>query len=171
MELIPIILKVLAVVAGLTVLTLIISYISFRTKQSRPIPENKKGNIPVSNSRIRNNTNLPDKLMDDKRKAAPIQSNTNRNTGKEHRSRNDYNKTHKKENPSEPKVRLEVLKQLSPEHSKTEEIIKKEEHKGHTNENLKSLNDNIFEKYADNDQNEMYTLHVKEKKDKPKEKK
>jgi len=170
MESIPIILKVLVVVAGLTILTLIISYISFKTKKNEPIPENKKSDFPASNSRIRNNANLPKKLMDDKRKAAPLQSNTNRNPGKEHRNKNEHFKAKKEDNISGPKVRLEVLKQLTPEHSKTEEIIK-EEHKGHTNENLKSLNDNVFEKYADNDQNEMFTLQAKEKKDKPKEKK
>ena len=63
-----------------------------------------------------------------------------------------------------------MLKQLSLDPAKIDGI-NKEEPKNSTNENLQSLDDNVFDKYSDSNQHEMFPLHVKDNKDKSKEKK
>jgi len=169
MELVPIILNILEVVAGLTILTLIISYISFKSKEKNSLPNKERSNKSNLNSNIRNNAKLQNKLNDDNRKAIISQSANHIKDEKSYSSKNVQSTPHKKVNTPDPKVRLEVLNQLSTDPAK-KEGINKEESKNRTDENLKSLNDDVFDKYSDNSKQEMFTLHVKDKKDKSKEK-
>jgi hypothetical protein len=170
MELIPIILSVLEIVAGLTILTLIISYISFKIKQKNPQPGNEKDKIPDLGSNININSRPMSKINDAGKNIALSQKNHPGDNEKDYQRRNAPEKLHEKDKFAKPKARLEVLKQLSPDPDRGD-AVNKEESKKHSSENLQSLNDDVFEKYSDNDRHEMFTLHVKENKDKPKEKK
>jgi hypothetical protein len=170
MELIPIILTVLEIVAGLTILTLIISYISLKIKQKNTLPVNEKENISNLNSSIGSKVEPTHRSKNVEEKAALSYKSPHRKDEKENRSRTNPVKPHKKEKAIEPKARLKVLKQLSRDPAKIDGI-NKEEPKNRTNENLQSLDDNVFDKYSDSDQHEMFPLHVKENKDKSKEKK
>ena len=170
MELIPIILSVLEIVAGLTILTLIISYISFKIKQKNPQTENEKDKIPDMGSNIKINSRQNSKLYDAGKNPVLSQKNHYGNNEKDYQRRNASEKLHEKDKSAKPKARLEVLKQLSPDPDRGDDVNKKESKK-HTSDNLQSLNDDVYEKYTDNDRHEMFTLKVKENKDKPKENK
>ena len=170
MELVPIIFSVLEIVAGFAILTLIISFISFKIKQKNPLPEKEKDKIPDLGSNIKISSKPNHKLNDAGKNLALSQKNHNGKNEKDYKSINAHVKAHKKEKIAKPKARLEVLNKLSPDPVKLDEV-NKEESKNHINENLQSLKDDVFEKYSDNNQHEMFTLHVKENKDKSKEKK
>jgi len=164
MEMIPIILIVLEVVAALTILTLIISYISFKIKQKNVLPGNEKANISNLNPNIRKSAKLHNKLKDNERNAAHLQSTNHRKDEKKYSSRNATVKPHKKDKPANPKTRLEVIKQLSANQTNLNGK-NREEPKNRTNDNLQSLNDDVIKKYSDSDQHKMFTLHVKDNKD------
>jgi len=170
MELIPIIFSILEIVAGLTILTLIISYISFKTKQKNPLPGNEKEKITDLGSNIKISSKSNYKLNDAGKNPALSQKNHHGNNEKDYQRRNTPVKPQEKEKIAKPKARLEVLKQLSPDPIKAD-TANEDESKKHISENLQSLNDDVFKKYSDNDQHEMFTLHVKENKDKSKDKK
>ena len=168
MELIPIILIVLEVVAGLTILTLIISYFSFKIKQKNALLNKKEEStkfVPDINRKPLQNKEIKETV----RNPVPLQNTHPGKNEKDYKSRNVQSKPYRKEKTVEPKSRIEVLKQLSQDPTNFEGI-NKEEKKISTSENLKSLNDDVFEKYSDNDQHKMYTLHVKNNKDNSKEK-
>ena len=170
MELIPIIFSILEIVAGFTILTLIISYISFKIKQKNPLPGNEKEKISDLGSNIKISSKPNYKLNDAGKNPALSQKNHHGNNEKDYQRKNAPVKPNEKEKITKPKARLEVLKQLSPDPVKAD-AVDKEESKKHISENLHALNDDVFKKYSDNDQHKMFTLHVKENKDKSKEKK
>jgi len=170
MELIPIIFFALEIVAGFTILALIISFISFKIKQKNPLPGNEKDKIPDLGSNIKIYSRPNYKLNDAGKNPALAQKNHHGNNEKDYQRRNAPVKPHEKEKITKPKARLEVLKQLSHDPDKAD-TVNEEESKKLISENLQSLNDDVFKKYSDNDQHQMFTLHVKENKDKSKEKK
>jgi hypothetical protein len=134
------------------------------------VPENEQEKIPDLGSNIKINYTPSHKLNDADKNPALSQNSHHRNNEKDYQRRNAQVKPNEKEKITKPKPRLEVLKQLSPGPVKADAADKKESKKQES-ENLQSLNDDVFKKYSDNDQHEMFTLHVKENKDKSKEKK
>jgi hypothetical protein len=170
MELIPIIYTVLEIVAGLAVITLVISYIAFKAKQknqtniSTSIVKPHKLNIEPKHVQIQHN-NFEKKII---KKEKPAQTDNKireekKSTGKEsHGSRIKHNE----QKPEFRNDRISVLENLeSPKPAAIPESSGKKNKA--VNTTGQSLGDNILDKYVEENGKDMFTLSVKEKKEKP----
>ena len=170
MEIIPIIYTALIIVVVLTIFTLSFSYFSLRKKQKRvddfPLlnsiqPKNKSFPDPKEN--LPPPSILPSRKPIDIKKEKKIEPINKIETDVKKIKIDKINKDNKKKLIRNS--RLEVLKSLSGNNddSNIKSGISKDE-----NLNLKSLGGNILDSYSDEEKNDMFTLKVKDQKDKPK---
>ncbi|MFA7229280.1 MAG: hypothetical protein WC061_09615 [Melioribacteraceae bacterium] len=168
MELIPIIYTVLVIVVVLTVITLTFSYISFRVKQKKHDSERIAKTESVKFEPVQ------------KIRPVPVHSPHKQTSGKESHTPAKKVKVHEKpsrktsskeKSSSKSKGhvtrsdRISVMKNLSTSATK-EEPVKKPYAKPDKN-NSKSLGDDILDKYVEEEDKNLFTLKVKDKKKKP----
>lgn len=168
MDLIPTIIDILKVVAGLAVVTLLISYIVNKLKHTRV-----EENLPnASNNAARDSIDNSPKNLHLDQSANTVKQNsykikdasktpriTDHNKSKHKRS-SDRNIDAQKGNLRSQ--RIEVIKNLTPP-TTTETPPKQPKEKVFTDtpkENLQYLNDKVLEKYAEEEKDKMYTLKV-----------
>ncbi len=169
MEIIPIIYTVLIIVFVITIFTIIFSSYSSRKKQKNIIE------IPTSNSVQQKNYPIPNvqknlKPISFQKPQRPVLSKKEKNIEPTNKIETDIKKikNDKLNKDNKKKLirnsRIEVLNTL--ESKKTTST--KREQQIEQNLNLKSLGGNIIENYTDEEKNDMFTLKVKNQKDKPK---
>jgi hypothetical protein len=168
MELIPIIYTVLIIVIVLTVATLTISYISFKVKTrkngtlngekaeiKRSVPVHKI--IPVPAAPVKNQSVKPHHASHAKK---------TRDGEKPSRKTSAKEKTKSRgKSQSDRNERLSVMKNLSDPASKNTKT--KETPTNTVKHHVKSLGDDILDKYVEENDKDLFTLNVKEKKKKP----
>lgn len=169
MEIIPIIYTVLIIVFVITIFTIIFSSYSSRKKQKNIIEIPTLNSVQLKNYPINNvQKNLkPISIQKPQKSVLSIKEKNIEPTKKIEidikKIKNDkFNKDNKKKLIRNS--RIEVLNTL--ESKKTTST--KREQQIEQNPNLKSLGGNILENYTDEEKNDMFTLKVKNQKDKPK---
>lgn len=181
MEIIPIIYTVLILAVALTIFTLTFSFYSERKKQRRA-DENPKS-VPVkeifppkfipkqNNSFLNKRENLKPISILSSRKTIHVKGE--KKIKPSDKIGNELKKTkndkHHRDNKKKliRNSRLEVLNSLQ---SKDDNHKIKSEMSNEQNSNLKSLGSNILDNYSDEEKNDMFTLKVKDQKDKSKNK-
>jgi len=165
MEIVPIIYTVLIIVIVLTIFTLIFSFYSLRKKQGgvdeilpkKPMTSlnnsylNKSENLkPVSILSPKNTTQIKEerKIKSISKKEPEIKQTKNDKIRKDNKKRLIRNS------------RIEVLNAIQNKKTTNDKI--------ELNQKLKSLGSNLLENYSDEEKNDMFTLKVKNQKDKPK---
>ena len=173
MEIIPIIYTVLVIVLVLTIFTLLLSYYSSRKEQKKVVKISPPKPVPLQNNSFLNKReNLRPISIIASKKTVQV------NAGKKVKSSNKIEPELKKirgdkilkENKKKlnNNSRLEVLNstQRNDENNNISPEISNKD-----NSNLKSLGgNNILNNYSDEEKNDMFTLKVKDQKDKPKNK-
>jgi len=181
MDIIPIIYTVLIIVVVLTIFTLTFSFYSERKKQ-RGVDENPKS-VPVNeitppksipkqnNSFLNKSENLKPISILSPQKTINVKGEKKIKSSSEIEPELKKTKTDKILKDNKKKLirnsRLEVLNSIQ---SKDENKNTKSEMSGEQNSNLKSLGNNILNNYSDEEKNDMFTLKVKDQKDKSKNK-
>ncbi|TSA27653.1 MAG: hypothetical protein D4R68_05205 [Ignavibacteriales bacterium] len=181
MDIIPIIYTVLIIVVVLTIFTLTFSFYSERKKQ-RGADENPKS-VPVheipppksvlerNNSFLNKSENLQPISILSPQKTIQVKGGKKVNPSDKIGLELKKTKNDKILKDNKKKLirngRLEVLNSIS-----GNDVNKnvKSEMSGEQNPNLKSLGSNILDNYSDEEKNDMFTLKVKDQKDKPKNK-
>lgn len=169
MEIIPIIYTVLIIVFVITIFTIIFSSYSSRKKQKNIIE------IPTSNSVQQKNYPIPNvhknlKPISIQKPQKPVLSKKEKNIESTNKIETDIKKikNDKLNKDNKKKLirnsRIEVLNTLQSKNSTNN----KKEQQIEQGLNLKSLGGNIIENYTDEEKNDMFTLKVKNQKDKPK---
>jgi hypothetical protein len=171
MELIPIIYTTLLIFAVLAIVVILYSYIAFKIKEKNGLTETPTTEIPQQDIRLENSIKRSVKRVTsylvhpeypEPKKVSPpveqvhIQSKLEAPQKKEQRGRSH------KEKPSISKNRIEVVNTNMPpqrevEFKKPQTITSSKK----TDSNLNTLGDNIIDKYADDQDDAIYTLNVK----------
>jgi len=170
MEIIPIIYTALIIVVVLTIFTLSFSYFSSRKKQKRFDEVSQLNSVQAKNNSFPyRKENLPPLSILPPQK--PIHIKKEKKIDPANRIESDVKKVKidkiNKDNKKKliRNSRLEVLNSLSGNND--DDNIKSGISKDETS-NLKSLGGNILENYSDEEKNDMFTLKVKDQKNKPK---
>lgn len=169
MEIIPIIYTVLIIFFVITIITIIFSSYSSKKKQKRIVEVPISDSIqPKSYSIHHVQKNLePISIIEPQKSVLSKKEKriepTNKIETDIKKIKNDkFSKDNKKKLIRNSRIEvLNTLQSKKPTNDETE--IQNE-----LNQNLKSLGGNILENYSDEEKNDMYTLKVKNQKDKPK---
>lgn len=173
MELIPLIYTVLKIVAVLVVVTLIVSYVSFRNKlksgtldappEVKQIKKEAEPIVPQVNQ-IQNKKELLSQPLI--RKVAVKEKSKSKSPTRHEPSKGKPGQRKTKSGKNDPSKRLQIIKELQPSKSKKEELKKTLRDIPKTKESLNSLDEDIISKYGENDENGFHVLNVKDRKDK-----
>lgn len=167
MEIIPIIYTVLIIVFVITIFTIIFSSYSSRKKQKNIIEIPTPNSVQPKNDSISNIQYNP-KPISNLKPQKPVPSKKEKSIEPSDKidikkiQNDNLSKNNKKKLIRNS--RIEVLNTL--ENKKTTST--KMEQQIEQGPNLKSLGGNILENYTDEEKNDMFTLKVKNQKDKPK---
>lgn len=174
MELVPLIYTVLEVVAILAIVTLILSYVSFRKKLkvgsteltnqvTTPQVEPQQGSAGQQ-QQIQTKDELLSKTL--VRKIEAKQNFKKKESTKEKSARVKAESQKAKLKKTAHSKRIQIIKDLKPLNN--EKQIQKDETRftTKTNESLKSLDEDIISKYDEQDENGFHVLSVKDRKDK-----
>lgn len=178
MELIPIIYTVLEIVVVLTILTLSISSISYRMKQRRSekvINNNDNSNLLEPSLKVEPPLKLVKKTIEVRSVQKPMEAIKEKSVREkksyEHREsplQKSSSKHKTDSNDEKPRIqngRISVLKNLSS--SPAQDKIPNES-KGKTDrDQIRTLGEDILDKYAEENDNEMFTLKVQKQKANP----
>lgn len=179
MELLPIIYNSLLIAAGLFVVTVVISFISYKVKKSKGLLDNSDEREPFKTV-FRNKNKVEEELKPHYRTTNP-KSRTNPRVEekkivkkevhqpkveKEVRKEHPANKAQKPEPPIEKNKRLERVTELVPSSKpssdrrepKPVEQRKSKTEEQKTKKNLKSINDDPLKKYTDSAEDDLHPL-------------
>ena len=169
MEIVPIITNALVIVLVLTLLTLAISYLYNKVKKEetdKPIKNNHK---PLEQEeKIEDHLKPIPRPFADKKVISPGEKKKEEDQRKP-AARNSSKQISGKNTgkPQNQNKRLTILKNLANE--RKQKTITQDSKKKIDNEHSNSLGGEILDKYLEEDDKSMYTLNVKERKEKPKE--
>ncbi len=165
MEIVPIIYTVLIVVVVLTILTLIFSFYSLRKKQGRVDEILPKKSVPSqNNSYLNKNESLKPISILSTKMAIQIKERKKIKSSSKIESEIKKTKNDKLSKDNKKKLihnsRIEVLNTIQNKKTTNDKTEQRQ--------NLTSLGSNLLENYSDEEKNDMFTLKVKNQKDKPK---
>ncbi len=168
MELVPIIYTVLLIVAVIAVIAIAVSYISFKIKDKNGLVDNSarkhvsaakefEQHVVKTVQRITKPLFNPEIKIDQNKQ---IKENITHN-----KKRNEQEKPHVSTNEKSSN-RIEVIKSIGNNPLKPREDKKQpQQPELKKNPNEKTLEDNILDKYADEHQDNMFTLRISKKDD------
>ena len=174
MELVPIIYTTLFIVAVLAIIVISYSYIAFKVKEKNGLTETPTTEIPQQNIKPENSIKRSVKRVtsylvhpeypEPKKFSNPIEQVHIPSKQDAPRKKEQKSRSHK-EKPVVSKSRIEVVNSNMPpqkevEFKKPQTITSSKK----TDANLNTLGDNIIDKYADDQDDAVYTLNVKKDK-------
>ncbi len=168
MELIPIIYTVLEIVVAITAVTLIVSYLGYKFKQKERAaitPEKQASEIKLPAPKaVAKPQSIPQKPQIKKKAPQPASRLTKEQRKTKSKSSTKEQPKHKgKEIPGHNK-RIEIMKNLRNTKTKDNQFKSDAEQKPKTR--ISSLGEDILGKYAGEDDKNLYTLNVPDKKKK-----
>ncbi len=167
MELVPIIYTVLIIVAVIAVIAITVSYISFKIKDKNGLVDNSarkhvsaakefEQHVVKTVQRITKPLFYPEMKTD---QGKQLKENIT------HKKRNEQDKPFVSQNEKSSN-RIEVIKSIGNNPNKPREDKKQpQQSELKKNPNEKTLEDNILDKYADEHQDNMFTLRISKKDD------
>jgi hypothetical protein len=170
MELVPVIYIVLIIVAVLAVIAISVSYISFKMKKKEELIEEPASKFVKPEIKIKNR--IEKSVIEITRPLHAERSEKNNN--KPHKenipykpkqqSSSELQQPHQNEKANKQSNRIEVVKKIKND-KRDVEIDKPVTHPTYKKNdvNFKTLDDNVIDKYADDTNNEMFTLDIKKK--------
>ena len=183
MELLPIIYNSLLIAAGLFVVTVVISFISYKVKRNKGIIDDSDNNEPFQTV-FRNKNKVEEELKPHYRAIHPKPKSTPREeekkivkeeahqpkVKKEVRKEHSAAKEQKSEPPLEKNKRLERVTELVPStkpstdkrEPKLVEQRKSKTEEQKSKKNLKSINDDPLKKYTDSAEDDLHPLKTDE---------
>lgn len=165
MELIPIIYTVLEVAAVLTIITTVISLIVNKSKNKSPANEQ---NNSEKERHVYNNHAPDNKVISSPKEKVFYSNNNSPLQNKKMQKQNDFNKPKRNDKIIKNK-RIEIINNISSNKNELGNTIKPKpvNNMKLTNEEskLKTLGDDILDKYSDNNEKNMYSLNVKKNKE------
>lgn len=174
MELVPIIYTTLFIVAVLAIIVISYSYIAFKVKEKNGLTETpttgiQQPNISSENTikrtvkRVTSHLAHPE-FSEPKKNSNPV-NQSSINSKKEIAQKKEHKSRTHKEKPSVSKNRIEVVNETMPPQREIERNIPHQTTSSQkTDANLKTLGDDIIDKYADEQDDAIYTLNVKNSK-------
>lgn len=183
MELLPIIYNSLLIAAGLFVVTVVISFISYKVKRNKGIIDDSDNHEPFQTV-FRNKNKVEEELKPHYRATHPKPKSTPRveekkivkeevhqpKVKKEVRKEHSAEKEQKSEPPIEKNKRLERVTELVPStkpstdkrEPKPVEQRKSKTEEQKSKKNLKSINDDPLKKYTDSAEDDLHPLKTDE---------
>lgn len=173
MELVPFIYTVLKIAALSAIITLIVSYISFRNKLKNgtlDLPTEKNTQKKNAQSTILQVNQIQKKDEPSSqplvRKASAKAELKPKSAPKHEAPKGKSGQRKRKPDKGNHSKRLQIIKELQPSGRKKDHMKEAPHAVPKTNELLSSLDEDIISKYGENDENGFHVLNVKDQKDK-----